>query len=237
MTTAAWISLLIAWGVMVASPGLDFVAVLRSGAAYGRRDALWVALGVNTGVLCWLVLALTGISVLIAAHAGVYQVLRVVGAIFLAGYGLLILWRARKATPQPAATESRDEATPAATLTPGSAGPVPNPAGLLPGSAAPSRQRSWFAAYRLGLLTNLANPKALVFFGALLATLLPASATAVTKLEVAATMIAISLSWFALTACLAGSGVVVRFYNRAKRGVDAVLGTVFVGLAGALVAR
>ena len=90
----------------------------------------------------------------LAAHAGLYVALRVVGAVVLVGYGLMILWHSRHSSA--AASASQDQAR---------------------------RTRSGIAAYRLGLATNLANPKALVFFGALLASLLPPSPDAALRVE------------------------------------------------------
>lgn len=209
MTTTAWIALLLTWAIAVASPGPDFVAVLRSGAACGRRDALLVAAGVVTGIGCWIVLALTGLALVLAAHSGLYTVLRVLGAAFLIGYGVVILWHARRQHPDsPDSPDTDHPAQPAA--------------------------RTPLAAYRLGLLTNLANPKALVFFGALLASLLPADTGTAVKVEVTAAMLGVAICWFGLTATLASAPRVVRGYRRAQRAIDGVLGTVFIGLGGLL---
>lgn len=219
MSAAAWIALLVTWTIAVASPGPDFVAVLRAGATRGRRDALLVGAGVVTGIACWIVLALTGLGLLLVAHPGLYTALRVAGAVFLVGYGLRILWATR-----PGATQAH------------SAGPDggtdEDPA---PGDGTPTR--SGLAAWRLGLVTNAANPKAVVFFGALFAGLLPAGATPATRVAVLVVMLLVAAGWFAGVARLAGSGAIVRGYRRAARGVDRVLGGVFVALGGALLAR
>lgn len=205
MSAAGWLALLVTWAIAVASPGPDFVAVLRSGAAYGRRDALLVGAGVVSGIACWILLAITGIGAVLAAHAGLYVVLRVVGAVVLVGYGLVILWHSRQAAGATAAPQEHVR-----------------------------RARSGLAAYRLGLATNLANPKALVFFGALLASLLPPSPDAALRLEVMVAMLSLAAAWFALTALATSSAVVVRAYDRARTASDRVLGTVFVGLGATL---
>lgn len=215
MSTTTWIALLATWAVAVASPGPDFVAVLRSGAARGRRDALWVGAGVVAGIACWIVLALTGLSLLLVAHPGLYTGVRLAGAVFLIGYGLRILWATR---PRAFADGADGQAEPE------------------PGALA-ARPRSGFAAWRLGLVTNAANPKAVVFFGALFAGLLPAGASVGTRVAVLIAMLAIAAAWFAGVAALAGAPTVVRGYRRTTRVVDRVLGGVFVALGGALLAR
>lgn len=76
-----------------------------------------------------------------------------------------------------------------------------------------------------GLATNLANPEGtLVFFEALLASLLPPSPDAALRVEVMASMLALAGAWFALTALAAGSAVVVRASDRARTGIDRFLG-------------
>lgn len=204
MSHTAWLILLGAWAISVASPGPDFVAVLRSGATYGRRDALVVAAGVATGITGWIVLALTGLAALIAAHESVYLVVRLGGAGFLMAYGLSIVWHARGATT------------------------------TVPEVAVRRGSRSLWAAYRLGLMTNLANPKALAFFGALFASLLPAHTTGGLRIGVTTVMAGMALAWFGVMAFVAGSGPVADLYQRAQRGIDRVLGAVFVGLGGLL---
>lgn len=46
------LSLLAAWVVAVISPGPDFLAVLRTAAAHGRRPGVIVGLGVTTASGC-----------------------------------------------------------------------------------------------------------------------------------------------------------------------------------------
>lgn len=107
-----------------------------------------------------------------------------------------------------------------------------------PGSAqdetARTGQRSAYRAWRLGLFTNLANPKAVVFFGALFATLLPHSLGTIGRIAVLAVMLVMALGWFLLVTSLASLGPVVSIYRRAARRVDAVLGVAFAGLGAAL---
>ncbi|SER90517.1 threonine efflux protein [Propionibacterium cyclohexanicum] len=213
MDLTAWTGLLVTWTLSMISPGPDFLAVLRSGAIFGRRDARWVALGVSSGVTCWLVLTLAGLDAMLRVHPGIYAVMRYLGAGFLVVYGVSVLWSMHR--------DQGESATPGT----GAWGPAPR-AGA---------SRSVWSAYRLGLLTNLSNPKALVFFGALFVTVFPAGASAWTKLLAAGVLVAITVCWFTLCATAAGSSSVVTGYRRARRWIDTVLGVVFVLLGLALV--
>ena len=211
VTTAAWLLLLTTWTVGVISPGPDFIAVLRTAARAGRRPGIACAAGVVTGITLWIILAMTGISAVLLAHESVFRVVRIVGGVVLAGYGILILrgaLRRRESLPD----DDRELAA------------EPGPTGVRTPAVRPG------AAFRLGLLTNVANPKALVFFGALFATILPAGVTTAERVVVLVVMASIALAWFVLVAVAAGSAPVVRAFERAERGVDAVLGSLFAAL-------
>lgn len=211
MTLAAWVALLSAWLVAVASPGPDFLAVLRTSASSGRRHGLLVGAGVVSGIAGWAMLALTGLSVVFAQYETAYLVVRYLGAAFLIGYGLHIAWSARRATTP---TSSGDES-------------LRNADG----------QTTTWRSYRLGLMTNLANPKALVFFGALLASLVPHAASFATQAEVFTAIVATGMAWFATVAWIASAPKVALAYKRAARRIDALVGTVFAGLGIGLAAH
>ena len=89
MTAAAWAVLLSTWAVAVASPGPDFVAVLRGSMTGGTARGLRVAAGVVAGIAVWIAAALIGIVALISSHPTVFLVL-------YGGYILNSLARARK---------------------------------------------------------------------------------------------------------------------------------------------
>ncbi|CCI51591.1 Putative threonine efflux protein (fragment) [Nostocoides jenkinsii Ben 74] len=63
---------------------------------------------------------------------------------------------------------------------------------------------------------------------------MPPSPDAALRVEVMASMLALAGAWFALTALATSSAVVVRASDRARTGIDRVLGAVFVGLGATL---
>ena len=87
-----------------------------------------------------------------------------------------------------------------------------------------------FAAFRQGLVTNLLNPKVAVFFTALLPQFLPTSATAADHVLLAGVAATVSLAWFVVLTNVVS--VLRRFLtaNRVRRAIDAVMGTLLVGL-------
>ena len=124
--------------LLAMAPGPATATLLRQTIRHGRRRGVATVAGIESGVLFWAVAASAGLSALLAASTVAYDVLRVVGAIVLIGLGAQALFRSRR---EHNSTELDGTATP----TPSTAG------------------RGGWSAYRAGLVTNLANPKAGVF--------------------------------------------------------------------------
>jgi threonine/homoserine/homoserine lactone efflux protein len=255
MSISAWIVLLGTFTVAVASPGPDFLAVLRRTLERGLHSGMRTAAGVAAGIATWLCLALFGIVGLIARHHVLFFAVRIAGAVFLVFYGLSILralWRAHRERSRDQVRErdivSRDSDTPAPEDSPcGSTVPEPaaqppadptasshsvNAVGMKTGTGA--RQR--FADVRLGYLTNtVGNPKAVVFFGALFVSVLPQAITLGESLLAGAVMTGIALAFFTLVALLSSRPLVIRAYERAQTAIDTFLGVLFVILGLVLI--
>jgi threonine efflux protein len=99
----------------------------------------------------------------------------------------------------------------------------------LPETSTTTGPRSDAAAFSSGLLTNLSNPKALVYFGSIFATLLPVSISIPAKMAVFALVTAESLLWFSVLAVLFSLPVPRRAYQRANRWIDRIAGVAFGG--------
>ncbi|SDQ19235.1 LysE family translocator [Quadrisphaera sp. DSM 44207] len=218
MSLAAAAPLLAAWILAVVSPGPDFLVVLRTASTRSRAAGLLAGLGVVTGIACWAVAALVGISALLERHEDLYTALRLLGAVVLIGFGVTTLagaWRGPTGTPGEAGA--------------GAAGS--------PGEGSVVDRRSGLDAWRIGLVTNLANPKALVFFGALFASLLPVGTSPGRRAVILVAMLTIASTWFSAVALAASTPPAVRAYQRARRGIDAVTGGLFTAFGAALVPR
>jgi threonine/homoserine/homoserine lactone efflux protein len=108
---------------------------------------------------------------------------------------------------------------------------------VTPGTPGTGRRsfRTARAAYTQGLLTNVLNPKAVLFFLSLMPQFIPAGGSVVAwTMLLTAILIAAALSWFALVAVLVVQlrGVLTR--PRVARTVEGTTGAVFIGLAGRL---
>ena len=221
MTAAQLLGLFGVWAIAVVSPGPDVVVVLQRALA-GRRQGLATALGIVTGLTVWLAAAFAGVATLVRVYPQVMTGLQVAGGLLLATLGVLGLrgrWRSRRATPP--------------------SDPLPEIGIRYPDSDSGSRigvadlvPRGDFTR---GLLTNLANPKALVFFGAVLTPFLREEVSPAWSVALVAGMIAVALAWFGGLALVASHRVVNERVGRLLPWVDLVASTLFVVVGVAFV--
>jgi threonine/homoserine/homoserine lactone efflux protein len=194
-------------GLLTLVPGIDTALVLRASLARTRGYAVATALGVATGVMLWGIAAAVGISALLTASQLAYRVLTTAGAVYMLWLGASLLWKSFRAHPVETATAP---ATPALD---------------------PSRWRGWL----VGLGSNVLNPKAGVFYIAVIPQFLPAGASPLLMGTVLAGVhCVLFLTWCAVL--ILGSGYARRWLNtpRSLAIVDRVTGAVLIGFGGKL---
>jgi threonine/homoserine/homoserine lactone efflux protein len=187
---------------VIVTPGQDTALTIRNTLMGGRRGGVATAAGVAGGQLIWTIAATAGITALLVASEPVFLVVRLAGAAYLVYLGATSLWAAWRGV------------VPADVSSSGSgAGP----------SLAPRR------AFRQGFLSNLGNPKMVVFFSSLLPQFVPAGDSAVlTMLGLGLVFCTMTLIWLSGSAWLvARAGHVLR-RPRVRRTIDAVTGTILV---------
>ncbi|TNF57786.1 MAG: lysine transporter LysE [Burkholderiales bacterium] len=141
-----WLAFFAACWVIAVSPGSGAVLAMTHGLAYGVRGASATILGLEAGVAVILLVAGAGVGALLLASATAFTVVKVVGALYLIWLG----WRQWVApVGEDPATEQPSSAGGSVAAT-AKAGP-------------PARQR-----FVLGFLTNVTNPKGIVFMVAVL---------------------------------------------------------------------
>ncbi|MFI6519004.1 LysE family translocator [Spirillospora sp. NPDC050679] len=193
------------------APGPSTVVIMRESMRSGRRAGLATTLGNEAGVLAWGVAAALGLSALLAASRLAYDGLRIVGAVVLVYFGARALWQARKGAPAGGPEEGRD----------GAAGPVP----------------VW-RCFRLGLVTNFANPKAGVFAVSFLPQFVPEGRPVMATLVLLSVLWAlIDLVWYTVVVWLVGAAKQVLGRPGVRRRLEQVSGVVLVGLGVRLAAE
>jgi threonine/homoserine/homoserine lactone efflux protein len=140
----ALLSFTVTAGLLTITPGLDTALVLRTAAVEGRKQAMLAGIGICFGCLLWGVAASFGLSALLAVSGFAYNVLRIVGAIYLGYLGIKLLIRAFASTSSNSGAEPEEYASKDGSL--------------------------WF---KRGLLTNLLNPKVGVFYLSFLPQFIP----------------------------------------------------------------
>ncbi|PZG12445.1 LysE family translocator [Nonomuraea aridisoli] len=182
------------------SPGPDFAVVVRRSAVSGRGHGMAAAVGIAVGVSAWVVAAATGIAALMAASAAAFTVVKFVGAAYLLYLGVRSL---------------------RAALRGGGPLELDDPAAV--------RRGPW-AAFAEGLLTNVLNPKAALFFVALVPQFVSTGAGAVETLLLSAVALAGTVAWFLLVAGMVGTLRKVFARPSVRRTVDALTGTALITL-------
>lgn len=179
------------------SPGPDFAVVVRRSAVSGRVPGMAAALGIAVGVFAWVVAAATGVAALLAASAVAFTVVKVVGAAYLGYLGVRAVLAAVRGGGPPRLS--------------------------LDGSP---RQGSW-AAFGEGLLTNVLNPKAALFFVALVPQFLAHGADALSLSLIA---LGGTVLWFLVVANVVSA--LRRFFARpaVRRALDGLTGIALIAL-------
>lgn len=186
--------------LLTLAPGPDTFLVVRNALRGGGRDGMLTALGISSGLYVHALLSAVGVSAVLAHSAAAFLVLKVAGAGYLAWLGLQSLVAA-----------ARPQASPD------------------PGVVAPARVPA-ARSFREGLLTNLLNPKVIVFYLALLPQFIsPGDAVVPKSLLLAAIHCALGIAWL----CFVSWGVdrSRQFFlrPRLRRFMDGVCGAVLVG--------
>ncbi|WP_280262464.1 LysE family translocator [Nocardia wallacei] len=199
MTSTALLGFLLITSLAVMTPGLDTMLVLRSAVLGGRRRGLAAVAGISLGCLVWGTASVLGLTALLTASRLAYDVVRYLGAAYLLWLGGSALWKSLR--------RKGNEVVPDPEVT-----------------VAPS---SW-AALRMGLLTNLLNPKVGVFAMSLLPQFLPAGAPGWGALLVAM-HIGIGIIWYSVLTSLAVRAKWLLTRAAVKRWLDRVTATVLIG--------
>jgi len=124
--------------LMTMSPGPDTLLVVRNALRGGRRDGVVTTFGICSGLYVHALLSAFGVSMILMHSAAAFTALKMAGAGYLAWLGLQSLRSAARGGMVPAGAEAQT-------------------------MRAPARQ-----SFREGFLTNLLNPKVIVFYLALL---------------------------------------------------------------------
>ena len=147
-------------GAMAMVPGLDMVMTMNEAIHYGRRNGIMAGFGIQCGVLVWAVAASLGLAALISAFPLAYDIIRVIGGMYLFYLAWSMSgmsdWAKRKLGVATKQTEMQPrEAADDSTASTES---------VARSMIAPTSRPSLFSSWWRGFLTDFFNPKIGVFY-------------------------------------------------------------------------
>lgn len=193
--------------IALASPGPDFFFVSQTAASRSRKEAMMGVIGITLGVAVWAAVALMGLHLILQKMAWLHQIITVGGGLYLCWMGWQLLKSARS-KKQAGETEVVETAV-----------------------ALPANGHTFMR----GLLTNLSNPKAVIYFGSVFSMFVGDSVTGGERWGLFILIIAETLAWFTLVALVFALPAMRRGYQRLAKWIDGVAGVVFAGFGIALI--
>ena len=181
------------------SPGPDVLLIAKSSASTTRTNTLKIILGISVGIVVWVVLTLLGFTVLTQQFPWIQQVLMFVGSLFLAKMGWAMLKGGISALKSK--VQAEDEAVVEKT------------------------KENYFL---LGLFTNLANPKTLIYFSSVFSLALSANAGEYLKTQLAFIIPIQTFITFTLLMMIVSQPKIKDAYQRAGAYIDVLSGSLFL---------
>ena len=181
------------------SPGPDFFFISQTAVTRSHREALMGVLGVTMGVAIWAAVALLGLNLLLEKMAWLHKLIMAGGGLYLIWMGWQLLRSARRQHKQPASEVLAEP-------------PVPVWQGR---------------TFLRGLLTNLSNPKVVIYFGSVFSLFVGDDASTLQRGGIYALILLETLGWFLLVATVFALPWMRRKYQQMGKWLDAVGGVMF----------
>lgn len=193
--------------VIILIPGPDFAVVMKNSLVGGRLRGGWTAVGVSSSNLLQGMAAATGLSALITRVEPVFQAIKWAGVAYLAFLGIQAVRSAIRGEYKPRDPADRPE----------------------PGVA--------LAGWRQGFVSNITNPKVIVFFLAVFPQFLTPGAGFGWVLLTGSTFALLGLAWlFVIVAGMHGLRTVLA-RRTVRRSLDATTGAALLGFSAKLAAE
>jgi len=197
---------LVAVFLLNVTPGPDTAYIVGRSVAQGRGAGIVSALGISAGCVVHTLACAFGLTALLAASATAFTVIKIAGAIYLIYLGVRLVFAKHDDTDAAREAQSSTKAAP------------------------PKSLRQLFAQ---GFVTNVLNPKVVLFFVSFFPQFVAADSQHKTLafLTLGIVFIAMSTVWNSFVAWISGS-VTERFAGKSgvKRWLDRGVGSAFVGL-------
>ena len=188
-------------------PGANDMLVMRNVLRGGRRDGMLTACGICAGLFVHATLSACGVSMLLMHSATAFQLIKFAGAGYLVWLGVQSLRRTVRTPHPPDCLEAVE----------------------------PTRRRAPQQCFLEGLLSNVLNPKAAVFYLAFLPQFIGPTEPVLTKSLLLASMHYVeALLWLATLSIMLDHLRRFLLQSAMRRWLDGLCGTILVGFGARL---
>ncbi len=233
------------------SPGPDFAIIVKTSTQQTRQTALMCAFGISIAILVHSLLSLLGISLMIQQSEMAYLAVQIIGISYLAymGFGALSsVLKSFKTHSNPSSAnnnavgEDVADANLEPNITKNVKSNIEKASTEKANTETANTKKSKVSTenfnvltpakgFRLGLYTNMLNPKALIFFITIFTVLVTPQVTTETKVAAASLLFILSLFWFSFLAIVLTKPVIQQKMAKGSRLIDAITGVIFMGVA------
>lgn len=186
--------------IALMSPGPDFFFVSQTAVSRSRKEAMMGVVGITLGIVIWAGVALLGLNLLLQKMAWLHQIIMVGGGLYLLWMGWQMLRSAHRQHKQ----ASQQDASPV---------------------ALPEKGRSFLK----GFLTNLSNPKAVIYFGSVFSLFVGDDVGAGARWGLFILIVSETFIWFTLVASIFALPKIRQGYQRLAKWIDGFAGVLFAG--------
>ena len=195
-----WLPFLVAITALTLTPGVDTLLVMRNAARGGHRDGLLTSLGICLGLFIHASISAAGLSVILLGSAELFMLLKLAGAAYLIWLGVQSL---RSAIYRKKLKLEQ----------PGTVGAIPARVSL-----------------REGLLSNVLNPKPIIFYMAFLPQFIdPAYSALPQALMMATVHFTIGMLWQGALVLMVGRARLWLQQPRVAKVLDSITGVLLIG--------
>lgn len=194
------------------TPGPDFFLVTQVAVSHSRREATMAVIGITLGVAVWAIVALLGLHVLVEKLPWIQTILYFAGGSYLSYLGYLLL--------RSSFIQIKGQKNIHTGLSGDNSVEIPEV----------KIEKQYKNRLLLkGLLTNLANPKALIYFGSVFVLFVGGQVSNVVRVEIFALVVIETFLWFMLVVMLFSLPKLKAVYQRAGGYIDGIAGIFFLG--------
>jgi RhtB (resistance to homoserine/threonine) family protein len=187
-----FISIAVIHFLAVIVPGPDFALILNKSISIGRRVAILCSLGLGIGILCHAIFAIFGLSLLISYSPVAFNIIKILGGLYLVYIGLSIL-------------------------------------GIIKSKETKSKPKGKFDnPIFQGFLTNILNPKVIIFFIAIFSQIVSPNTILGFKLLYGLEMGIATTLWFTFVAVILTNPNFNKLFSRYIKVIEKITAIVMI---------